>query len=447
MKRHLQGLVRKTLLRLVPAQTLDLSALDNVPDSLGWPLRRDGFDPPQRLAATRAEDPVHHLTTLLGMNVWLVTGLAEGRQVLMEPKAYSTDIRPYVGRRGAADGDIGGLGFTDPPDHTRLRRLITPEFTMHRLARIRPMVTRIVDRQLDEIAAAARSNEVVDLVPTFAFPVPFLVICELLGLPDHDRDVFRKLGSARFDVTGGGTGTLGAISDSREFLKEATARQRREPGPGLIGQIIRQHGDAISDHDLAGLADGVFTGGMETSAGMLAMGSAVLLGDRDSSGNRRSWDRLREDPESVGPIVEELLRHLSVVQVAFPRFAKQDLTLGAHRVRKGDVVLVSIPGANRDPAAFGGDADTFAPDRAPAPHLAFGHGLHRCIGSELARMELRAAFPGLARRFPEMRLAGGDLGFRQSSIVHGVERLPVFPGPESTAREPVGVEPGSARQE
>ncbi|KRF15435.1 hypothetical protein ASG90_12110 [Nocardioides sp. Soil797] len=436
MKRHLQGLVRKTLLRLVPAQTLDLSALDKVPDSLGWPLRRDGFDPPARLAETRSDDPVHHLTTLLGMNVWLVTGLAEGRRVLMDPKAYSTDIRPYVGKRGAADGDIGGLGFTDPPDHTRLRKLITPEFTMHRLARIRPMVSGIVDRQLDEIASAARAGGPVDLVPTFAFPVPFLVICELLGLPDHDREVFRELGSARFDVTGGGTGTLGAISESREFLKEATARQRREPGPGLIGQIIREHGDEISDYDLAGLADGVFTGGMETSAGMLAMGSAVLLGDRDS------WRRLRDDDASVEPIVEELLRYLSVVQVAFPRFAKEDRTVGTHLVRKGDVVLVSIPGVNRDPAAFGDNADAFDPERPAVPHLAFGHGLHRCIGSELARMELRAAFPGLARRFPDMELAGGDLGFRQSSIVYGVDQVPVFP--EGEARVSVGADPRSA---
>src|SRR4051794_23453084 len=109
MKRQLQGLVRKTVLRLMPTQTLDLSRLDKVPDSLGWPLKRDGFDPPARLAETRDDDPVHHLTTLLGMKVWLVTGVDEGRQVLMERHAYSTDIRPYVGQRGAADGDIGGL--------------------------------------------------------------------------------------------------------------------------------------------------------------------------------------------------------------------------------------------------------------------------------------------------------------------------------------------------
>lgn len=416
MRRHVGGLVRRVLMRLSP-QEIDLSRLDKVPDSLAWPLHRDRYDPPERLAATRDEAPVHRLTTLLGMNVWLVSGWAEGREVLMEPTAYSTDIRPYVGKRGASDGDIGGLGFTDPPDHTRLRKLITPEFTMRRLERIRPMVDRIVARQLDEVAA---SGERADLVPTFAFPVPFLVICELLGLPDEEREVFRELGNARFDVDGGGYGTLGAISDSRAFLKEATARQRSDPGPGLIGQIIREHGDEINDFDLAGLADGVFTGGMETSAGMLAMGTAVLLEDRST------WERLRQDDAPVEAIVEELLRYLSVVQVAFPRFAKEDITVGGQQVRKGDVVLVSIPGANRDPV-FGESPDSFDPDRPPRHHLAFGHGLHRCVGAELARMELRTAFPALARRFPEMQLTGEELGFRGNSLVYGVERLPVFP--------------------
>lgn len=422
MRRGIQTLARKALLRVLPKQTIDLSRLDKVPDSLGWPLGRDGFDPTARLAETRAQAPVHHLTNLLGMDVFLVTGIEEGRTVLQEPRAYSTDIRPYVGQRGAADGDIGGLGFTDPPDHTRLRKLITPEFTVRRLERIRPMVRDIVDRQLEEIEKLATAGEPVDLVPTFGFPVPFLVICELLGLPAGDRDRFRELGSARFDVTSGGPGSFGAISDSREFLKDATRRQRSEPGPGLIGQIIREHGNEISDYDLAGLADGVFNGGMETSASMLAMGTAVLLGDRTS------WDRLRTDDDSVEPVVEELLRYLSVVQVAFPRFAKEDMVVGTQQVRKGDVVLVSLPGVDRDPA-FGAGPDTFDPDRPARSHLAFGHGIHRCIGSELARMELRTAFPALARRFPEMQLASGDLGFRESSIVYGVETVPVVPGP------------------
>src|SRR3954447_540088 len=165
---------------------------------------------------------------------------------------------------------------------------------MRRLERLRPRVAEIVERQLDEVAATAAANDgVVDLVPTFAFPIPFLVICELLGLPDEDRDTFRNLGSARFDVSYGGQGVFGAVSGSRSFLMEATRRQRSNPGEGLIGQIIREHGDEISDFDLGGLADGVFTGGLETSASMLALGTAVLLEHPED------YRRLAEQPSAV----------------------------------------------------------------------------------------------------------------------------------------------------
>ena len=323
---------------------LDLTRLDKVPDALSWPLQRDVMDPSRRLSDYRDAAPVQKLASLLGLEVWLVTGDVESRHVLSDTTSYSTDIRPYMGKSGSStDGDIGGLGFTDPPDHTRLRRLLTPEFTMRRLQRLRPGVEAIIHKQLDEIEAAGATSDTVDLVPTFGFPIPFLVICDLLGLPDEKRETFSKLATARFDVTGGGPGTVGAIGGSREFLLAEAARQRTNPGPGLIGQIIREHGDDITDFELGGLADGVFTGGLETSASMLALGTAVLLEDREL------WNRLIADPTSAGPVVDELLRLLSVVQVAFPRFAKQDVVVGGQHISRGSVVLCSLPAANRDP--------------------------------------------------------------------------------------------------
>ena len=405
---------------LARAGGLDLTRLDKVPDTLSWPLQREVMSPSRRLGDLRDAEPVHRLTALLGLEVWLVTGDPEAREVLRDTTSYSTDIRPYMGKSGSTtDGDIGGLGFTDPPDHTRLRALLTPEFTMRRLERLRDGIQGIVDRQVDEIAAAAEHSDTVDLVPTFAFPIPFLVICDLLGLPDEKRETFSKLATARFDVTLGGPGTVGAIGGSREFLLKEAARQRHDPGPGLIGQIIREHGDDISDFELGGLADGVFTGGLETSASMLALGSATLLE------NRELWNRLIADPTSSGPIVDELLRLLSVVQVAFPRFVKRDVVIGGRPIAAGSVVLVSLPAANRDPRVTGGDdLDT---TRASSSHLAFGYGFHRCIGAELARMELRMAFPALAARFPDMRLAlpSEHLDYRALSIVYGVESVPV----------------------
>jgi cytochrome P450 len=325
-----------------------------------------------------------------------------------------------MGKSGSAtDGDIGGLGFTDPPDHTRLRKLLTPEFTMRRLDRLRPGIQAIIDRQVAEIREAGAHGDTVDLVPTFAFPIPFLVICDLLGLPDEKRETFSKLATARFDVTQGGAGTVGAIGGSREFLLAEAARQRQHPGPGLIGQIIREHGDEINDFELGGLADGVFTGGLETSASMLALGTAVLLEKREL------WNRLIADPSSAPPIVDELLRLLSVVQVAFPRFVKHDVVVGGQEISTGSVVLCSLPAANRDPRT--GRGDEIELGHASGSHLAFGHGFHRCIGAELARMELRMAFPTLAASFPEMRLAvpSEDLEYRALSIVYGVESVPV----------------------
>ena len=421
LTRYLSAQVRRLLLARVGKQGIDLTQLDRVPESLSWPLQRNGVDPVERLDQLRDEAPVAKLTSFLGMTVWVVSGQAEAREVLAETTGYSNDIRPFVGASGSTtDGDIGGLGFTDPPDHTRLRKLLTPEFTMRRLDRLRPRIAEIVEQQLDEMTRLGATGDPVDVVPTFAFPVPFLVICELLGLPDEDRETFRQLGSARFDVSSGGSGVFGAVSGSRRFLMEATRKQRTDPGPGLIGQIIREHGDEINDFDLAGLADGVFTGGLETSASMLALGTAVLLDHPED------YRALAEDPSAVDRTVEELLRYLSVVQIAFPRFPLRDIEVGGKTVRKGDVVICQLAGANRD-GRTGGELGRFDAHRTPTSHLAFGHGFHRCVGAELARMELRMAFPALAQRFPDMSLAvpGDDLEYRALSIVYGVESVPV----------------------
>jgi cytochrome P450 len=412
--------VRRALIARSPG--VDLSRLDRVPERLTWPLKREGMEPVGRVEELReAKGPIAKVVTFLGVEVWLVTGDAEARELLADQTSYSTDIRPYMGKAGNSEnGDIGGLGFTDPPDHTRLRRLLTPEFTMRRLARLKPAIDRIIDDQLDETARLGADGQHVDLAQTFAFPVPFLVICELLGLPAGEREKFRGMASARFDVTGGGIAAVGAVAGSRQFLFEETARQRTDPGPGLIGQIIREHGDEITDFDLAGLADGAFTGGLETSASMLALGTAVLL-ERPEV-----WERLVAGDESVGPIVDELLRYLSVVQISFPRFAKHDVVVGGQRIKKGSVLLAHLPAANRDRRSYHGGG--FDDSQATASHLAFGHGFHRCVGAELARMELRAAYPALARRFPNLALAvdPSELKFHDRSLVYGIESLPVL---------------------
>lgn len=410
----------------VAAGRAGLTGISYLPRSITMPLRRDGVDPLPALGRLRQTDPVNRFRRIFGRTVWLVTGYEQARVVLSDSTSYSSDIRGLLGP--GMEGSIGGLGFTDPPEHGRLRGLLTAEFTGRRLAALQPRIEAIVTERLD--AMAARGG-VVDLVAEFAFPIPFLVICDLLGLPVEDRDRFRQLGSARFDVNGGGAGTFGAMSESRSFLLEAVRRQRLSPGDGLIGAIVREHGDAVSDVDLAGLADGVFTGGYETSASMIALGVFTMLSDPDAFG------LLATDEQAAAPVVEELLRYLSVVQVSFPRFARADMTLFGKEVKAGDVVVCSLPAANRD-EVFGAAPDRFDPGRDGRTHLAFGHGFHRCVGAELARMELRTALGALARRFPELTLAAApsELAFTDTSIVYGLGALPVRLGPTSWPPQP-----------
>jgi cytochrome P450 len=412
---------RRVATRLLARSTrngIDLRKLRFLPDSITMPLKRDGLDPLPEMAQVRAEAPVKKLAEMFGKGIWLVSGYDEARTLLADGDALSNDLGQFVSQEGRDPSEqIGGLGMTDPPDHTALRRYLTPEFTKYRLARLEPVIERVVE---DRLEAMAERGPDVDLVAEFAFPIPFEVICELLDLPVDDRARFHSLGAARFDLSQGGAGVFGAAAHTREFLISSVAKQRANPGEGLIGALLRDHGDELDDVTLGGLADGVFLGGYETSASMLALGTYLLAQHPDAMALMREGD-----DATVDRVVEELLRHLSVVQLAFVRFARDDMEVSGHHIKAGDVLGISLLGANRDPSLTP-DPDTFDPMRAPTRHLAFGHGLHRCVGAELARMELRIALRGLARRFPDLRVTDVDgLEFRKLSAVYGVEALPV----------------------
>ena len=424
-RRGPRGLVAAALGRLVQwrirRKGLDLSELTFLPEPARLPLLRTGTDPVPELAELRATRPVHRLDLPLGLSVHLVTGYEQARAVLADRHSYSNDIRHLF--RDASEGsvaDVGGLGLTDPPLHTRLRKIVAPEFTRHRLDRLRPTIEEIVARRLDELVA---TGSPADLAEHVSWRVPMDVICGLLGLDEADHEAFVRLGTARFDASSGTAAALGVVSEQKTMLLDVVGRQRRAPGPGLIGQILRAEGDAISDNDLAGLVDGIVTGGYETTASSISLGTLVLLRDPEHAALVRNGS-----PAEVDRAVEEVLRYLTVVQVAFPRFAKQDLELDGCPVRKGDLVALSLSGADRDPAWAGPDPDRFDPRRSPTgSHLAFGHGMHRCVGAELARMELRVVFPALLRRFPDLALAvpEDELLWRRLSFVYGVDGLPV----------------------
>jgi cytochrome P450 len=388
-----------------------------LPDSVLVALRRDGLDP----VLDHAGGPAVPVRLPLGLRGWLVTGYSEVRQVLADHDSYSNDFGNLVGSAGVSAGlDPGGLGFTDPPDHTRLRHMLAPHFTAQRLKALRPTVSRIVDSTVDGLERRIRADGAADAIEHFALPIPSLTICELLGVPYAERDHFQRLSAARFDVVDGASSSLGAVAESLAYLEDLVARRRREPGPGLLGGLVTDHGSDLGDRELAGLADGLLTGGLETTASMLGLGTLLLARRPDHR------TRLADHESFAAPYVEELLRYLTVVQVAFPRFARREAVLAGNRVRRGDVVLCSLSVADRDPRV-GAHPGGVEPGAARRPHLAFGHGIHRCVGAELARLELRLALPALCRRLPDLRVAVPDeqLRYRELSVVYGLEALPV----------------------
>ncbi|HEY2191135.1 MAG TPA: cytochrome P450 [Actinomycetospora sp.] len=422
VRTRVTGLIARQYLAWRSRRGLDPMSL--IPDYALMPLRRDGLDPVPALREAREDHPVRDFPLPFGVKAWLVTGHEEAREVLGRTRGLSTDFGHLVGRAGIETGqNPGGLGFTDPPEHTRLRRLLTPEFTGRRLSRLGPRITEIVNGRLDAMAAMGERGEEVDLVRDFATPIPSLTICELLGIPYDERDEFQALSTARFDLLAGATAAFDKISESLVYLRGVVERQRKEPGEGLLGMLIREHGDELDTDELAELADGLLTGGLETSASMLALGSVILLRDPSVAA------MVRDEPRSVHGFVEELLRYLTVVQIAFPRFATEPMTIGGVDLAEGDGILVSLSAADRDPRLTP-EPEVFDPRREPTPHLAFGHGIHRCIGAELARMELRTAYPALLKRFPGIAMAADErtLPLRTTSIVYGVDALPVTLG-------------------
>jgi cytochrome P450 len=385
------------------------------------PLMRTGLDPVPALGAVREREPVSKLEFPFGITAWLVTGYDEAKAVLGNAGGFSNDfanITAMTAGEAGEDQNPGGLGMADPPQHTRLRKMLTPEFTMRRLQRLVPRIEALVEELLDRMETAGSP---VDFVESFAMPLPSLVICELLDVPYPDREQFQRLSGARFDVFGGAGTGLDAISESLAFMSELVDAQRSDPGDGLLGMLIREHGADIDDRELAGLADGLLIGGHETTASMLALGAIALLSNPAHAELMRTGDA-----EAVHAAVEELLRYLTVVQVAFPRFAREDVEVAGVTIPKGQMVLVSLSAADRDPR-WGDGLERFDPTRPVTSHFAFGYGIHRCVGAELARIELRIAYPALLKRFPGLRLdlPLEEIAFREYSVVYGVDRLPV----------------------
>ncbi|MET8771596.1 cytochrome P450 [Streptomyces sp. NPDC004658] len=388
------------------------------------PLRREGLALPSRLAQIRAAQPLVKVTVPSGSTLWLVTRYEDIRQVLADHRRFRSDGRgipdphndqAYTEAAGDEPTRHGHLTHYDPPDHRRLRSMISHVFSGSGVARLLPKVEALATEAVNALIAAGPGA---DLVETFCFPIPCQIICELLGVPYEDRAQFQRRAQIRFDGRRSRAARGRALEQSLEYMGQLVRANRADPGDGLIGSLIRRHGSELDDTELAGLGDLLLLGGFETTAHMLSLGSLLLMRDPEAAA-------MIQDPGQAPQIIEELLRYTSVVQTGVPRVAQEDCTLAGVRIRRGERLACLLPSGNRDERFT--DPDTFRPDREVNPHLAFGHGIHYCVGAPLARAEMLTALPLLFRRLSGIAPAVPDdeLTWRPYAAVYGLDALPV----------------------
>ncbi|MFW5418223.1 cytochrome P450 [Nocardiopsis sp. CNT-189] len=377
------------------------------------------FDPPEELSRLRGEHPLARVAYPDGHLGWLATGHAVVRAVLADPRFSSRpEIMhlPFPGGPGPGEFPPTAPGMfirTDPPEHTRYRRLLAGKFTVRRMRLLTERIERVTAEHLD---AMERSGPPADLVRAYAAPIPALMICELLGVPSERHEHFRRLSltfndhAATAEEVGAAEAELGA------FLSELVAAKRAAPADDVLGELA---GEDLTAEELTNIALLLLGAGLDTTANMIGLGVFALL---EHPGPLAA---LRADPGLADRAVEELLRYLSILHTG-TRTALEDVEVGGRQVKAGESVTVSIQAANRDPERFP-DPDVLDLGREPGGHVSFGHGAHQCLGQQLARVQLRIALPALLTRFPSLRLAvpAGEVPLRTGSDVYGVERLPV----------------------
>jgi cytochrome P450 len=395
------------------------------PRELPLHMRREGFDPVPEMAALREGEGVRLVTSSLGLPAYLVTRHSDVKEVLADSTRFSNSGRrafdvpgaPPISEEERERMRAGNLLGFDPPEHTRLRRMLTPEFTVRRMRRLEPRIAEIVEEHLDAMAAAGPPA---DLVADFALPIPSLVICELLGVPYADRASFQARTSRQLDISLPLDERLELARESREYMAGLVARAQAAPGDDMLGMLVREHGDDLSTDELIGIAGLLLVAGHETTSNMLGLGTLALLRHPEQLA------LVRDDPAAVAPAVEELLRWLGIVHSGIPRTTLQDVEIAGVEIPADSLVVLALATANRDPR-FVADGNRLDVTRDTAGHVAFGHGAHHCLGAPLARMEMRIAFPALLRRFPGLALAVpyDEVDFRAFHFIYGLHTLPV----------------------
>ncbi|MEU3251354.1 cytochrome P450 [Streptomyces sp. NPDC006997] len=410
-------------------------------------------DPYPAYAWLRENEPVRWTRLPSGVGAWLVTRYGDARQALADQRlsknpAHHDEPAHAKGKTGIP-GERKAELMThllniDPPDHTRLRRLVSKAFTPRRVAEFAPRVQELTDDLIGRFAGRGSA----DLIHEFAFPLPIYAICDLLGVPREDQDDFRDWAGMMIRHQGGPRGGVArSVKMMRGYLSELIHRKREvlpdEPVPGedLISGLIRasDHGEHLTENEAAAMAFILLFAGFETTVNLIGNGTLALL---THPGQRARLQRSLDagDRALLATGVEELLRFDGPVELATWRFATEPLTLGGQDIAAGDPVLVVLAAADRDPERFA-DPDTLDLSRRDNQHLGYGHGVHYCLGAPLARLEGQSALGTLLTVLPDLRLAvePGELRWRGGLIMRGLRTLPVEftpPQPQSTDRSP-----------
>ncbi|MEU6272051.1 cytochrome P450 [Streptomyces populi] len=388
-------------------------------------------DPYAVYAEFRRAGPVHRITGTDGLPAWLVTGYDDVRAALTDPR-LSLDKRNVTpgGYRGMAlppalDANLLNM---DPPDHTRIRRLVSRAFTPRRIERLREPVRRTADELLDVIAADERA----DLIASYAAPLPITVICDLLGVAPADRLDFRSWTDALMapDPTRPSLARE-AIGNMLSFLTRLIAGKRTAPADDLLSAMIavRDEEDRLNEDELTSLAFLVLFAGYENTVHLIGNAVLALLRHPEQAAESRA------DPTRLSAVVEESARYDGPMPLAIRRFPTEDVSIGGVGIPAGETVLLSLAAAHRDPRRFS-DPDRFDIHRDATGHLALGHGIHYCLGAPLARMETEIALSALLDRFPDMTLdvSPSELRWRPSMRSRGLLALPVRTGRSARVR-------------
>jgi cytochrome P450 len=383
-------------------------------------IRENRFDPPEVLVRWAQETPIRPMTYADGHEGWLVTGFAIARAVLADPR-FSTRpelMHPPTPRHLIQRQTLRRPGLflrMDPPEHTRYRRLLTGQFTVRRMKQLEPWIETITAERLDAMEIEGPPT---DLVRSFALPIPSLVICELLGVPYSDRSQFQRDSRTLLNLDSTVDEAEAAINNLTDYLRDLVRHKRTRPADDLISGMVE--GGELNDEEMAGISVLLLVAGHETTANMIALGTFALLS------NPSQLAAVREDPSVTDSAVEELLRYLTIVHLGPIRSALEDVELDGRLIKAGQSVTISLSAANRDGERFE-NAGTLDVTRPPVGHLSFGHGVHQCLGQQLARTEMSVAYPALLRRFPNLRLAvpPEEVPMRTNMAIYGVDRLPV----------------------